>query len=87
MWTKVKWASWIWSALAVVISVITLVSSFMWWIWNEALADNKVDTLWEERTQNQKDYDNLKDNLSKLQTDIAVIKNDTVWIKEYLKSK
>lgn len=86
MWTKIKQISAIGSVVAVIISVITLLSLVFWWVGNEALANDRIDTLWSERTTKDVQYAELKDCIADIKTDMAVVKNDTVWIKEHLKS-
>lgn len=86
MWTKVKRASWIGSILAVIVSAVTLVSTAMGRIWWQAIADDKLNTLWTERTTKLSEIQEIKECISDMKTDIAVVKNDTAWIKEFLKT-
>ena len=87
MWTKIKrvWA--IGSIVAVLLSVITLISTAMWWIGWQAIADYRIETLRTDRDKEEKESEEIKDCIADMKTDIAVVKTDVTWIKEYLQQK
>ncbi len=78
---------WIGGLLSVILSIMTLVSITMWWIWWEAVANDRLDTLWKDRDVKATETQDIKDCIAELKTDVAVVKNDTARIKEYLKSE
>ena len=86
IWTKIKQINLRWGILWIFIALGTVASVGFWWIGNKAVADYRVDTLRQEAEQNTQEHTTMQSNIVSMQQDIAVIKNDTAWIKTYLKS-
>lgn len=84
LWTKIKKVSWYAGSVMVIIALITAIMSY---VWGKAIAQERVDTLREERTTKVGEMQSIKDCIAEIKTDMAVVKNDTTWIKEHLKSQ
>lgn len=64
-----------------IISLVTLFGIWAGWLANDAVADYRVSTLWAEKDNDPKEIASIKQQLSDMKTDVAVIKESTSWIK------
>jgi len=84
---KAKWFLVTSSIVWVLLSVITFVGVVTGYISSSAIDDYKVNTMWEERAAQTKE-DRLKDEaIAQLKTDVAVIKTDVSYIREFMQKK